>query len=104
MRSRIPRSVPFWRAASLSATLLGFALVPARWVEMAPPVCVFRNLFGISCPGCGMTRAFSALLHADLSAAMGYNRLVLVVFPILCAVIVRDVAKLISAYHQREIS
>jgi len=33
-----------------------------------------------------MTRALSALLHGDLDAAWGFNRGVLVVFPMLCFV------------------
>lgn len=32
-------------------------------------LCVFRNLTGVPCPGCGLTRAFAALASADFSAA-----------------------------------
>ena len=31
--------------------------------------CPFRFLFGISCPGCGMTRAWLYVLHLDFAAA-----------------------------------
>ncbi len=38
--------------------------------------CPFRFLTGISCPGCGMTRALLALLRGDLAAAYDYHPLV----------------------------
>lgn len=35
--------------------------------------CVFLELTGLPCPGCGMTRAFISILKADLAAAVRYN-------------------------------
>ncbi len=35
--------------------------------------CPFRALTGISCPGCGMTRAFLLLSHLRLSEAFAMN-------------------------------
>lgn len=35
--------------------------------------CIFRILFHIECPGCGLTRAFKSLLKGDISKAMHYN-------------------------------
>lgn len=43
-------------------------------------LCPFRAVTGIPCPGCGMTRAFCALGHGDLSGAFGYNALAPFVF------------------------
>lgn len=37
--------------------------------------CPYAYLFGISCPGCGMTRAFIALVHLDLRGAFHYHPL-----------------------------
>jgi hypothetical protein len=36
-------------------------------------LCPFRALTGHPCPGCGMTRAFSAIAHGDLWQAVLYN-------------------------------
>ncbi len=35
--------------------------------------CIFQSIFGISCPGCGMTRALLAALHLDFKAAFSLH-------------------------------
>ncbi len=37
--------------------------------------CVFKSLFGISCAGCGMTRAAASLVWFDFKAAFSYHAL-----------------------------
>ena len=44
--------------------------------------CPFRWLFGVSCPGCGMTRALLAAVFADFKTAFAYHPL----FPLLIPV------------------
>ena len=39
------------------------------------PVCPLYKFTGIACPGCGLTRAFHALLHGDFGTALGFNAL-----------------------------
>ncbi|MBE6713621.1 MAG: DUF2752 domain-containing protein [Ruminococcaceae bacterium] len=43
-------------------------------------LCLFRNAFGISCPGCGISRAFLAILHFDISGAFRLNLLSIPLF------------------------
>jgi len=43
-------------------------------------LCPFRALTGYPCPGCGMTRAFSALAHGEPVRAVIYNPLSPVLF------------------------
>lgn len=43
-------------------------------------LCPFRALTGYPCPGCGMTRAFSALAHGEPLRAILYNPLSPVLF------------------------
>mgnify|MGYP002633433555 CR=1 FL=1 len=40
-----------------------------------PILCLFRLVSGIPCAGCGMTRAFVAIGHGQVDAAMVYNPL-----------------------------
>ena len=37
------------------------------------PGCVFHQMTGLWCPGCGLTRGTYQLLHGHLGAALGYN-------------------------------
>ncbi len=57
-------------------------LVPTRWIERHPVPCLFTAVFGIRCPGCGMTRAVSCAAHGRFKDAFHYNPLVVVVLPL----------------------
>ncbi len=35
--------------------------------------CIFKNFLGVSCPGCGMTRAFLSALRFDFFSAFKYH-------------------------------
>lgn len=37
------------------------------------PGCVFHQMTGLWCPGCGLTRGTYQLLHGHVGAALGYN-------------------------------
>jgi hypothetical protein len=46
------------------------------------PLCPTAFLFGIPCPGCGLTRATLALLHGHVSDALRFHPLVFVLAPL----------------------
>lgn len=81
------------RFAGYIAIPILFALLPTPFIENLPDVCFFRHFFGFECPGCGMTRALSALVHGDVASALRFNRSVLVVFPLLCYVLTTGIWK-----------
>lgn len=60
-----------------------FWLIPTAWLERGPSFCLIRRVFGVRCPGCGMTRALSYLAHGHPRAAWQHNHLVLLVAPLL---------------------
>jgi hypothetical protein len=47
------------------------------------PACPFFSLLHIACPGCGGTRAMSALVHGKLLQAVQFNALLILVLPIM---------------------
>jgi len=69
-----PRVLSIVAAAAL---LLGI-LLPSRGLY-GIDVCAFHHLTGIPCPGCGMTRAFTALSHGHFAQAWALHPFV---FPI----------------------
>lgn len=54
----------------------GFLFLPPsmlQWLQDNAPDCFFKSMFGIDCPGCGMTRAFFALIRGNLMESLSYN-------------------------------
>ena len=47
------------------------------------PLCPFRQLTGLQCPGCGTTRALHELVHGQFAAAFRLNPLLLIASPFL---------------------
>ena len=44
--------------------------------------CIFHEITGLLCPGCGITRCFLSILHGDFVQAFRYNRLVFCLLPL----------------------
>ena len=65
-----------------------FLFDPARAGLYAP--CPFHALTGLLCPGCGSLRALHQLLHANLSAALALNPLMVLSIPFVLYLFWRD--------------
>ena len=72
-------------------------LLPISFFEQRS-FCIYYNLFGVRCPGCGMTRAVVNLLHGNWERALMYNRFAAVVAPVLAAVILHDSYCIVRRY------
>ena len=55
----------------------------AKWL----PKCMVYQNTGLYCPGCGCTRALSALLHGDLKASL-HNNLLLIPASLTAAILI----------------
>ena len=61
-------------AALIAAALIGSSVTEAH-ARLPFSACIFRNLTGLPCPGCGMTRGFVAMGHGRLGDAWRANTL-----------------------------
>ena len=76
------------RAAAILLTAAGLGIAAVVYffnpaTHRFYPVCQFHRLTGLNCPGCGMTRAFYALLHGKFSAALRDNALLVLALGLL---------------------
>ena len=79
--NRVIASAPFRILAGIGLPLL---VLIGAWILYTfgnPLICVFYQLTGLYCPGCGSGRASVALLHLDFAAALGYNLLYVLLLP-----------------------
>lgn len=74
-RSRGPAWLERFREpASLAAIVLAGTLVLA-YTGLHGPLCYFRFLTGLPCPGCGLTRSLESLWHGRLLLSIRYHPL-----------------------------
>jgi hypothetical protein len=69
-------------AAVTGALAIIYCYDPA---EGGYPLCLFHQLTGLHCPGCGTLRAIHQLLHGNVSAALASNPLAVGLLPALIA-------------------
>ncbi|MDH3718592.1 MAG: DUF2752 domain-containing protein [Planctomycetota bacterium] len=70
-----------WLLSLVCGALLAAALMEIRgghhvtlpWLGPLPAACVWKSMWGMNCPGCGLTRSVVSLMHADPGAAWRYN-------------------------------
>jgi hypothetical protein len=65
-------------------------------------ICLFKNLFGIECYGCGITKAVIASIQFDFIRAFNYNKLIVVVTPLIVYLLVKEVVKTVRILKTRE--
>lgn len=58
---------------ALPTGIVGLALTPRSALERVPELCLFRRTLGVSCWGCGMTRALWQLLRGQWDAAVALH-------------------------------
>ena len=46
-----------------------------------PEVCTAKRVFGVPCPGCGLTRSFISISHGQFGRAWGFNPASFLLYP-----------------------
>ena len=89
----------FWHRRSVVVAIWCLLLLGATYVfSFEPgktgffPLCPFRLLTGLTCPGCGSTRALHQLLHGHIGAAFMLNPLFVIALPFLFFALLRHSA------------
>ena len=68
--------------------------IPEESIYNGKSICIFTNIFGVECWGCGITRAIFSVLYFRFTEAWEYNRLVTIVFPLLVFEWIKSVVRL----------
>ena len=73
-RRRDQQSDAVMLAFAVAIVVASIVLTPSESVLTlfgweVPPLCVFKNVSGRDCPGCGLTRSFTFMGHLELRAA-----------------------------------
>jgi hypothetical protein len=72
----------FNRAAALGALALLLLTAALSSQGAGIQICFFRYLTGLPCPGCGLTRSFSCILHGDFARGYEYHPFGYVLLPL----------------------
>ena len=67
------RAAPLAAGAALVSATAFIATHDPAAASSPFPGCVFHQITGLWCPGCGLTRGTYQLLHGHVGAALGYN-------------------------------
>lgn len=93
------RRALFLRLSLYAAAAVYFLSTSTQTVENGPSLCLFRNLFGIECLTCGVTRGVSSFFHGAFRDAWDYNPLTYAVLALYFLLIVSDLLLLWKLLH-----
>jgi hypothetical protein len=77
--------IEFWFAAFL----LIAAWLYYPYCQSGPNLCIWKNILGLPCPGCGLTRGVCFLVHGNWAEAARFNPLSFLAVGILASNILR---------------
>jgi len=68
-------------------------VLPADFFDSGRTVCLSKILFNKTCYGCGITRAVHHLIHLEFSEAYNFNKLVVLVFPLISYLYLKEIIR-----------
>lgn len=80
---------PLSMRLALAALVLTFVLPPDG---AGIPLCWFEGLYGLPCPGCGLTRSLTSITHLHFAEAFGYHPFGFLVWGLMLALVAASFA------------
>jgi hypothetical protein len=89
----------------IAVFIIPFALyfVSLNFLNQQHSICLFKNIFGKECYGCGITRAVISVIQFNFTAAWHYNKLVVAVFPLLLYLWAKYLLQIFKKLRQKNI-
>lgn len=83
--------------------LVPFVLVflPVNFFDQGPTICISKLITDVDCPGCGITRAVQHCIHLDFKTAWNYNKMFVLVVPLLSMLYIQEVRKSWKYFQER---
>ena len=75
--------IRFLKCAGVLIIPVVFYFVPLDWLNKQHSICLYKNITGHECYGCGMTRAILSAIHLQFRTAYEFNKLFIIVLPLL---------------------
>ena len=61
--------------------------------------CIWKSIFGVHCPGCGLTTAFISLIELNFKNAFATNWLIFIILPFWIYYMIQDYVKFQRKYN-----
>lgn len=85
--------LPTIKIVALLLIPIALWVAPREGIMSGNSICIFGNIFGNECWGCGFTRAAYLVLHGEFTAAWEQNKLIIVTIPLLSLLWLRSIVK-----------
>lgn len=89
--------IEFWCAV----TVLSAAWFYFPYCQSGPNLCIWKNLLGLPCPGCGLTRGVCFLVRGNWAEAARFNPLSFLAVGILASNILRGLFGCLGNYRSK---
>ena len=79
-----------------------FSILSLDVLESRHSICLFKNVFGIECYGCGITKAVIAFIQLDFIRAFNYNKLIVIVMPLIIYLWIKETVKCVKILKNKQ--
>lgn len=76
--------------------------LPIDFFDSGNSICPSQLILNKECPGCGITRSVQHAIHFDFKTSWNYNKLVVIVLPVLAFIWIKTARKLFIELFKKE--